>query len=105
MFSAVGIGLEMEAAGVTAMLRTTSTSPEFLLIKAAVDNCDGSTSDLWHAYGAEAAARFGYAVLKAAPRLAPATGDVFINRPVSITDTHPKVCVDALFYRPCDGCG
>jgi nucleoside phosphorylase len=69
------LGLEMEAAGVTAMLKALSNPSEFLFIKAAVDNCDGSKSDAWHPYGAEAAARFCVALLKEAAPLPPKSVD------------------------------
>jgi nucleoside phosphorylase len=67
----MALGVEMEAAGVTAMLKTTPNPPEFLMIKSAVDKCDRKKSDRWHAYGAEAAARFCHALLKSAVKLAP----------------------------------
>lgn len=71
MLHPAALGLEMEAVGITAMLKNVANPPDFLSIKSAVDNCDGSKNDLWHPYGAETAARFCHAILKAALKLTP----------------------------------
>lgn len=59
------VGAEMEALGVaTASYRA---GPGFLVVKGVCDHANQRKNDLWQAYAAEAAVRFGLAVLRRAP--------------------------------------
>lgn len=52
--------IEMEAAGIAAMLRQMSNPPSFIVIKGVCDYADSSKNDDWQAYAADAAASFTY---------------------------------------------
>jgi len=52
--------IEMEAAGIAAMLRQMSDPPSFIVIKGVCDYADSSKNDNWHPYAADAAASFAY---------------------------------------------
>jgi len=71
------LGLEMEGAGAAAILKAVSDPPAFLMIKSAVDRCDGTKNDRWHQYGDDAAASFCCALLRSAPKLAAKTIDQY----------------------------
>jgi nucleoside phosphorylase len=52
--------IEMEAAGIAAILRQTKNPPGFLVIKSICDYADSKKNDEWQMYSADAAASFAY---------------------------------------------
>jgi nucleoside phosphorylase len=62
------IGFEMESLGVA--LAAYRNGPGFLMIKGVCDHADPAKGDDWQPYAADAAARFGVAVLRRAPAVA-----------------------------------
>jgi nucleoside phosphorylase len=54
------IAIEMEAAGIAAMLRQVKDPPGFLVIKGICDYADSTKNDDWQMYAADAAASYAY---------------------------------------------
>ena len=52
--------IEMEAAGIAAMLRQINDPPGFIVIKGICDYADSKKNDKWQSYAADAAASFAY---------------------------------------------
>jgi len=54
------VAIEMEAAGIAAMLRQLEQPPGFIVIKSICDYADAQKNDDWQAYAADAAASFAF---------------------------------------------
>jgi len=54
------VAIEMEAAGIAAMLRQLEQPPGFIVIKGICDYADSQKNDDWQAYAADAAASFAF---------------------------------------------
>jgi len=54
------VAIEMEAAGIAAMLRQLEKPPGFIVIKSICDYADSQKNDDWQAYAADAAASFAF---------------------------------------------
>ena len=55
--------IEMEAAGIAAILRQMPNPPGFITMKGVCDYADSNKSDLWQEYAADAAASFAYSFI------------------------------------------
>ena len=58
------IALEMESAGIAALLNQRESPPHFAMIKAICDRADGTKDDRWQQYAADAAAAFTLSFLE-----------------------------------------
>lgn len=62
-FWAKAAAVEMEAAGIAAILRQMENPPGFIVIKSVCDYADSKKNDGWQTYSADAAASFAYSFL------------------------------------------
>jgi nucleoside phosphorylase len=83
--------IEMEGAGIAAVLHQMLGAPSFIVIKSICDRADSSKDDRWQAYAADVAAAYTIAFVQSAPKLAgTAQTPPGVNQNVEVAGTDPR---------------